>query len=69
MKLRKLKTKMLHLSHFRERDKAELAILRDPATTWTRVADPGLHLSTVKQNDSLGQTKSPPFSGYTAMRE
>ena len=74
MKLRKLKPEMLRVSHFTERDKAELAILREPVSTGTSVADPSLHLGTVKQMDSLGQTRSPPHSkeeahGYAAMRE
>lgn len=74
MKLRKLKTEMFHVSHFTEGDKAELAVLREPASTGTSVADPSLHLDTVKQADSLGQTRSAPLSGeeacgYAAMRE
>lgn len=49
MKLGKVKTEMLHVSYFTERGKAELAILREPASTGRSKADPSLHLDTAKQ--------------------
>jgi len=73
-KLRKLKTEMLDVSHVTEGDRVELAILREPPSTGASVADPSLHLDTVDQTGSLGQTRSPTLSkeeaqGYVAMKE
>lgn len=50
MKLGKLKTEMLHhVSHFTEKDTAELAIPRESASTGTSVADHSFHWDTAEQ--------------------